>query len=113
MKRQQPWLMFGVFNGHLVEDSEHEPWLLALHSVSPRDMAALSHISSAIWMPGRVGLIAVDALALGLPVLTTRFPFHAPELDYLVDGRTVHFLPETAGAYAKGALAIMRRTASQ
>jgi hypothetical protein len=41
------------------------------------------------------------------------FWFHAPELDYLVDGRTVHFLRETAGEYAKGALAIMRRTASQ
>jgi glycosyltransferase involved in cell wall biosynthesis len=100
-------------DGHLVESVEHEPWLLALRSLSPRDMAALSHVSSAIWMPGRVGLVAVDALALGLPVLTTRFPFHAPELDYLVEGESVHFLPDAADSFAAEGLAIMRRPASQ
>jgi glycosyltransferase involved in cell wall biosynthesis len=100
-------------DGHLVESVEHEPWLLALRSLSPRDMAALSHVSSAIWMPGRVGLVAVDALALGLPVLTTRFPFHAPELDYLVEGESVHFLPDAADSFAAEGLAIMRRPGSQ
>ena len=100
-------------DGYLVERHLHEPWLLALPHVTPRDMAALSHVSSAIWMPGRVGLIAVDALALGLPVLTTHYPFHAPELDYLVEGRTVHFLSDTADSYAAEALAIMRRRTTQ
>lgn len=95
----------------LVERSRSEPWLLALAHVTPRDMAALSHVSSAVWMPGRVGLIAVDALALGLPVLTTHYPFHAPELEYLVEGRTVHFLSDAAESYAAAALAIMRRPA--
>jgi glycosyltransferase involved in cell wall biosynthesis len=100
-------------DGHLVERHIHEPWLLALSHVTSRDMAALSHVASAIWMPGRVGLIAVDALAFGLPVLTTRFPFHAPELDYLVEGQTVHFLPDAADSYAAEALAIMRRPATE
>lgn len=100
-------------DGRLVERHLHEPWLLALPHVTPRDMAALSHVSSAIWMPGRVGLIAVDALALSLPVLTTRYPFHAPELDYLVEGRTVHYLPDTAESYASVALEIMHRPATQ
>jgi len=100
-------------DGHLVARHLHEPWLCALPHVTPRDMAALSHVSSAIWMPGRVGLIAVDALALGLPVLTTHFPFHAPELDYLEEGRTVHYLPDTGDSYAAAALAIMRRPGTQ
>jgi glycosyltransferase involved in cell wall biosynthesis len=98
---------------HIVERHLHEPWLLALPRVNRREMAALSHVTSAIWMPGRVGLVAVDALALGLPVLTTRFLFHAPELDYLVEGRTVHFLPDAADSYAAEALAIMRRPPEQ
>jgi glycosyltransferase involved in cell wall biosynthesis len=97
----------------LVANSEHEPWLLALPSVSPHDMASLSHVVSAIWMPGRVGLIAVDALALDLPVLTTRSSLHAPEMDYLVEDSTAHFLPDTADEYAAEALAIMRCTAAQ
>lgn len=100
-------------DGHLVERHLHQPWLLALPHATARDMAALSHVASAIWMPGRVGLIAVDSLALGLPVLTTRFPFHAPELDYLVEGQSVHFLPDAADSYAAKALAIMGRPATQ
>jgi hypothetical protein len=34
-------------------------------------------------MPGRVGLVAVDCLALGLPMITTTFDRHAPEAEYL------------------------------
>lgn len=36
--------------------------------------------------PGRIGLLAVDALVAGKPILTTNWPFHAPEAEYLVEG---------------------------
>jgi glycosyltransferase involved in cell wall biosynthesis len=36
--------------------------------------------------PGRVGLVAVDALIMGLPILTTSASAHAPEFDYLRPG---------------------------
>lgn len=47
------------------------------------ELARIASAASAIWMPGRVGLVAVDALALGLPVHTTDFRYHAPEIDFL------------------------------
>ena len=34
-------------------------------------------------MPGRVGLVVIDSFALGLPVVTTNWPYHAPEFEYL------------------------------
>ena len=43
----------------------------------------LGRVASYMVIPGRVGLVAVDALALGLPVVTTDFPHHAPEVEYL------------------------------
>jgi glycosyltransferase involved in cell wall biosynthesis len=45
--------------------------------------ALIGRVSSCIVIPGRVGLVAVDALALGLPVVTTTYPRHAPEYEYL------------------------------
>ena len=37
--------------------------------------------------PGRVGLIAVDSIVLGIPIATTNFGFHAPEFEYINNGK--------------------------
>jgi len=42
--------------------------------------------SSAIAMPGLVGLVAVDAFHYASPVLTTNCGQHSPEVAYLADG---------------------------
>lgn len=42
--------------------------------------------SRALAMPGRIGLVAVDALVMHRPVLTTNWPYHAPEFEYLTEG---------------------------
>lgn len=39
--------------------------------------------SAAIANPGRVGLIAVDALTARRAIITTQWPWHAPEIEYL------------------------------
>lgn len=41
--------------------------------------------SRMIAMPGRIGLVAVDALVMQKPVATTAWKFHAPEVEYLVE----------------------------
>ena len=43
----------------------------------------LSKFSRGLLNPGRVGLIAVDSFALGLPIITTQWHRHAPEFSYL------------------------------
>jgi hypothetical protein len=59
--------------------------------------------ASMIWMPGRVGLVAVDAVALGLPLHTTNFRYHAPELELLRDDE-VAYLPNDPTAFADASL---------
>jgi GT2 family glycosyltransferase/glycosyltransferase involved in cell wall biosynthesis len=53
-------------------------------------------------IPEQVGLVAVDALVSGRPVITTCHPSHGPEYDYLVPGQTsvvaAHTVVDYAGA---------------
>ncbi|MET3932807.1 glycosyltransferase [Arthrobacter sp. OAP107] len=51
--------------------------------------------SRAILMPGRIGLVAVESLAMGIPILTTDYLYHAPEYDYLVANDSVFVSPDT------------------
>ena len=66
-----------------------------------RVKAALGLATRGILMPGRVGLIAVDALVLGLPVLSTDWPFHAPEVEYLTPGESLLQSADSPEAYAE------------
>lgn len=59
---------------------------------------------AAVWMPGRVGLVAADCLALGLPMFSTDFNYHAPEIEFLVEGESLHTLSNDPGGYAEEAL---------
>lgn len=72
------------------------------------ELSELGHVASAVWMPGRVGLVAVDAIALNLPVFTTNYEFHAPEIDFLREDER-EFLPDDALRFAEDALALMTR----
>ncbi|MCS6581637.1 glycosyltransferase family 4 protein [Curtobacterium citreum] len=52
-------------------------------------LVRFSSVSDILLMPGRVGLVAVDAVALGLPIITTDWPFHAPEAEYLNSSNSI------------------------
>jgi len=62
------------------------PWI---HITGPRfakEKSELMAISDALLMPGRVGLVILDAFAGGLPLLSTRLDIHGPEMEYLEEG---------------------------
>jgi len=63
--------------------------------------ALISATASFIVNPGRVGLLAVDALAMGLPIVTTRWPYHAPEIEYLTEGETLFTSAEDTDSFAQ------------
>ncbi|MAL07788.1 MAG: hypothetical protein CMH36_13320 [Microbacterium sp.] len=68
--------------------------------VSGVDKAKLLQEVDALVCPGRIGLVAVDALVAQKPILTTDYEFHAPEADYLKDGISMFSSPDSAEAYA-------------
>ena len=65
-----------------------------------RDKAALLRGSVGILNLGRVGLIAVDALIAGRPIITSIDAMHGPEHEYLVEGVSVYTLKGTAADIA-------------
>jgi glycosyltransferase involved in cell wall biosynthesis len=86
---------------------EGESWLVRTGRVTGDGLAQVFSQASCVWMPGRVGLVAVDALAAGLPVLTTRIAGHAPELAFLSEGSEVFFLTDDPNEFAAEALRLM------
>ncbi len=66
----------------------------------PKTFAPAAKLASVIVNPGRVGLVAVDALTMSLPVLTTSAARHAPEVEYLEEGNTLITVEPTAENYA-------------
>ena len=64
------------------------PWLKVTGPQIGADKAALLRLSKLFLMPGAAGLAIVDAAVAGLPVVTTAFPYHGPEIAYLKDGAT-------------------------
>ncbi len=62
------------------------PWI---HEVGPlNDQAKVPYwaLAKLLMMPGLVGLVVVDSFALGVPLVTTDYPYHSPEIDYLKHG---------------------------
>lgn len=91
----------GVDRG-LVEAASAAPNspVVALGHRSGRSVALLGAVSDVMLMPGRVGLCAVDSFALRTPIVTTDWPWHAPEFEYLEDGRNAVVTRDDPEAYA-------------
>ena len=61
-------------------------------------------------IPQRVGLVAVDALVSGRPIITTDQPLNGPEYGYLVPGVTSVVTGYTAATYAHAMVSTLSAT---
>lgn len=66
----------------LVVKARRTPWLRVMGRLAGTEKALALRSSSAILMPRSVGLVAVDAVIAGLPVVATAGS-HGPEYEYL------------------------------
>lgn len=73
-------------SSHLLTDARDRGQAIMLGYVRPDAQAMIARASSALINPGRIGLVAVDALVLGAPILTTSWKYHAPESEFLQEG---------------------------
>ncbi len=82
--------------------AESRPHVRVIGRLEAAQLAQFATITDLLVMPGRVGLVAVDALALGLPIATTSYPFHAPEVHYLSAGSDSLWTKFEVEDYARG-----------
>lgn len=62
------------------------PWLEYAGRVVGEDKSLLLSSAVVLAIPGSVGLVAIDSFVSGTPIVTTTWPLHGPEFDYLTDG---------------------------
>lgn len=87
----------------LVEEFvRRNPWASYLGKVQDRKKALALKASQAVSIPGAIGLVALDSMVAGTPIVTTDFPHHGPEFDYLAIGATAVATHNNLQAYAAG-----------
>lgn len=64
-------------------------WLTYLGRLIGEEKALALRAAQAIAIPGAIGLIALDALVSGKPIVTISSSLHGPEFEYLEVGRSV------------------------
>jgi glycosyltransferase involved in cell wall biosynthesis len=85
----------------LLDTSVARGQTIRLGYVGPTQQALIGRVASALVMPGRIGLVAVDALLLQIPILTTDWPYHSAEAEYLLEGRSRFTSANTVEAFVR------------
>jgi len=74
----------GGVNAYLVQQAaDNHSWIHYLGAKFSGEIVPFFLISKLLLMPGLVGLVILDAFALGTPLITTTSPDHGPEISYL------------------------------
>lgn len=79
----------------------------SLGSVQGAAKAVALRSADVMMVPQWIGLVAVDALAAGLPIVTTNHPSHSPEFAYLTPGRTALVSAYSVEQYAETAKSLL------
>ena len=94
---------------YVLQRSVQRGQVVLLGVVGPYEKALMARSSRVMAMPGRIGLVAVESLALNLPIVTTVWPHHAPEAEYLVESESRFSSKDDPSAYADLLLEIVAR----
>jgi glycosyltransferase involved in cell wall biosynthesis len=87
--------------------SAEYPWFHYLGPQFGRRKALYFKMADAFLMPGLVGLAILDAFCAGIPIITTDFHFHSPEIEYLQQGRNGIRTRCNVEAYAQQVVHVM------
>jgi glycosyltransferase involved in cell wall biosynthesis len=85
---------------HLLNESVARGQTIYLGRVGPHEKAIISKLASCIVNPGNTGLLAVDALVMGIPIVGTS-TLSSPEKDYLAEGQSFYTLPNNSERFAQ------------
>lgn len=96
----------GPLDDYVRHEADVRDYVTMLGPRDTREVGEISSIVDILLMPGRVGLVAVDSLALGIPLATTKFPFHAPEAAYLNELNSL-WTEDDIDSFATGVLTLL------
>jgi glycosyltransferase involved in cell wall biosynthesis len=95
----------------LVESAAAQfPWIRYFGPLFGDQKAEILRLGRVFMMPGLVGLAVLDCAAAGLPIVTTAYPYHSPEIAYIEPGRNGLVVADWLNpqAYAGAVVAVLR-----
>ncbi|MGC4034406.1 MAG: glycosyltransferase family 4 protein [Chitinophagaceae bacterium] len=98
----------GIEVSKITEAAKTAPWIHYMGTLLGNDRVPYFKISSIQLMPGLVGLGILDSFAMETPIITTQFPFHSPEIDYLENGSNGIITENTIDAYADTVIDLLK-----
>lgn len=82
-------------------------WIRWVGALRGKDKVRHAALGSVMLNPGLVGLGVLDAFAMEVPMATTRWPHHSPEIAYLEDGVNGVVTDDDLSAYASTVAALL------
>jgi glycosyltransferase involved in cell wall biosynthesis len=98
----------GVEAARVKEAAASRSWL---HYVGPKfgkEKVTYFKLAKLFLMPGLVGLAILDSFALQTPMITTDYPFHSPEIEYLENGVNGVITENNGHAYAQAVIQLLQ-----
>lgn len=93
---------------NLIEEAiKTRSWMHYLGNKFDLERVKYFKISSVLLMPGLVGLGILDAFALQTPLVTTEYPYHSPEIEYLKNGENGVIVDGDVEEFADNVVSLM------
>jgi glycosyltransferase involved in cell wall biosynthesis len=91
------------------------PWIIYMGPRFGREKVELLRLGQVFLMPGLVGLAILDCAAVGIPIITTAYPYHSPEIAYLKPGHNGMVVQEwrSVRAYADAVVSMLHDEAAR
>ena len=93
---------------HLVQAAcDKNPWMRFAGPLLGKDKVALYMLADVVLMPGLVGLTVLDSFCLGVPLITTDYRFHSPEIEYLENGMNGIITANSLEEYSQAVISVL------
>lgn len=91
----------GPLQGMVEQQTAKTNWMHYRGAQFGRDKVKSFMLSDVFLMPGMVGLSIVDSFIFEVPTMTTKYPGHSPEIEYLKEGHNGLISEDNVEAYAQ------------
>jgi glycosyltransferase involved in cell wall biosynthesis len=66
-------------------------------------------ISDVFLLPGAMGLAILDSFAFEVPIITSKYPYHGPEIDYLIPGYNGIITENTISNFSDQVISLLQK----
>ena len=97
----------GVDRSRVEKFADAHKWVRYLGVLAGSEKSLALRAAQVMTVPGSIGLVALESLTAGIPIVTTNHEFHGPEFEYLESGVTAVVSQDNVTDFAKQVLQLM------